>query len=198
MKTILLLGSLVLCIFLSAPAGAANKGTKNSPTEEEKAWMAAAQPGTPHQQLAAMVGTWGASVKSWMDPSAPPTESKGVAEMSMELGGRYLLQKFHGTMMGQPFEGMGYTGYDNAQKKYVSTWMDNMSTAIMSTTGTPDPATGKTTYTGSIWNPMSGAPMKTEQVISMIDADHCSFQMYMEGPNGAMMKVMEIDYTRRK
>jgi hypothetical protein len=33
--------------------------------------------------------------------------------------------------MGMPFEGLGYTGYDNVKKQYFGTWIDSMSTGIM-------------------------------------------------------------------
>ena len=47
------------------------------------------------------------------------------------LGGRYVIGKFAGTMMGQPFEGMSTMGYDNAKKMFTSTWVDNMGTGIV-------------------------------------------------------------------
>ena len=52
----------------------------------------------------------------------------------MILGGRYLEQRYEGTMMGQPFSGIGVTGFDNYKKKFVSTWVDSMGTAIMTMT----------------------------------------------------------------
>ena len=58
----------------------------------------------------------------------------------MALGGRFLEERVQSSFMGQPFSGIGYTGYDNVKKKYVSTWMDNMGTMIMVMEGTPDPA----------------------------------------------------------
>src|SRR6185503_4508262 len=109
-----------------------------------------ATPGTPHKGLAALEGTWTAKVKSWMKPGAPPMESEGTAEQKMVLEGRFLEQRFSGNFMGQAFNGLGHTGYDNFKKKYVSTWMDNMGTMVMVMEGTAD-ATGKvTTYTGTI------------------------------------------------
>ena len=39
-------------------------------------------------------------------------------------------------MMGQPFTGIGVTGYDNHAKKYLSTWIDSMGTGIFSMEGT--------------------------------------------------------------
>jgi hypothetical protein len=198
MKKKLMFGSLLLCVLLAAPVLAEEKGAGAAASGGEDPWMAAAKPGAPHQELAAMVGNWDAVVKDWMASPSAPTESKGVCEMSMEMGGRFLVQKFHGTMMGQPYEGLGYTGYDNARKKYVSTWLDNMSTGIMLSTGAKDPATKKVTYIGSMWDPTSGAEIKMEQVLTVVDADHLTFEMYMPSPDGKKVKGMEILYTRKK
>ena len=46
---------------------------------------------------------------------------------------------FAGDMMGSPFSGIGLNGYDNNTGKYVSTWMDTMSTAILYFEGTAGP-----------------------------------------------------------
>ena len=102
--------------------------------------MAAGTPGAAHKNLAGMEGTWTAKVKSWMSPGAPPMENDGTSESKMALGGRFLEERVQSSFMGQPFSGIGYTGYDNVKKKYVSTWMDNMGTMIMVMEGTPDPA----------------------------------------------------------
>ena len=64
----------------------------------------------------------------------PAQESTGTSENKMILGGRYLEQHYDGTMMGQPFCGIGY-GFDNYKKKYVATWIDSMGTGILVTTG---------------------------------------------------------------
>jgi hypothetical protein len=198
MKKNLILGSLLLCALLAIRASADDKGASAAKDAEMKAWMAAATPGAPHQELSSMAGTWDAEVKDFMNPSGPPVVTKGVSEFSMELGGRFLLQKFHGTMMGQPYEGIGYTGYDNVQKKYVSVYMDNMGTGMMPSTGTEDPATKKVTYIGSMWDATSGAEVKMDQVLTLTDTDHCTFEMFMPTPGGKKTKVMEINYTRRK
>lgn len=163
-----------------------------------EAWAKFMTPGSEHKQMAASVGTWETSVKSWMDPSKPPMESKGTAENKMILGGRFLEQRFTGTMMDQPFEGIGVTGYDNYKKKYVTTWMDSMGTGIMYGLGTAD-ATGKTlTFTGELDDPMEGKTKPYKNTITFVDNDHQTFEMWCPGPDGKMAKMMEIHYVRKK
>ena len=133
-----------------------------------------------------------------MAPGAPPEQSTGTSENTWALGGRYVQQTFHGSMMGQPFEGIGYIGYDNIKKQYVSTWMDNMSTAVMSSTGSLDASGKGMTFKGTMDDPMSGKPMKMEEKMSIADNDHHMLEMWSPGPDGKMFKSMEITYTRKQ
>ncbi len=84
-----------------------------------KAWMDFATPGAMHTWMAKTNGTWEAEVSNWMAPDAPPMKSKAINVQSSVLGGRYVIGKFTGTMMGQPFEGMSTMGYDNAKKLFT-------------------------------------------------------------------------------
>jgi hypothetical protein len=87
-------------------------------------------PGAPHRLLARMAGSWNTKTRSWMGPEKPPMESTGTCELKMLFDGRYLQQEYSGDLMGSPFAGVGVTGYDNHTKKFVSAWMDSMSTGI--------------------------------------------------------------------
>lgn len=169
---------------------------------EEKAAMEAMQqamtPGAPHKALDVFVGTWNTKVSSWMAPGAPPMVTTGTSVNKWILGGRYLEQRFNGSFMGQPFSGLGYTGYDNVSKQYWGTWMDNMSTGVMTSTGTG--SDGKTTwsFTGTANDPMSGKPMTMDEKITVADKDHHTMEMWGPGPDGKNFKMMEITYTRKK
>ncbi len=72
-------------------------------------------------------------------------------------------------MMNQPFSGIGYTGYDNFNKKYVSFWIDNMST-------------GMSTMDGKIDK----------------DNDTHVFEVYDVTAYGDKKPTMQITYTRKK
>ncbi len=85
-------------------------------------------PGAPHKLLAGLEGTWTTRTKSWMEPGKPPLETTGTCEQKLLLGGRYLQQVYTGDMMGEQFTGINLLGCDNHTGKYVSTWIDSMST----------------------------------------------------------------------
>ena len=162
----------------------------------QEAWTKFATPSEAHGKLEDMVGTWDAEVTMWMGPQ--PEKSRGVAENRLVLGGRFVEQRFKSEMMGQPFEGLGYTGYDNHKKKYVGTWMDNMSTAVMVSEGTFD-ASGKVmTSTATMDDFMTGKKAALRMVSTTVSPDEELFEMYGPDPSGKEVKQMEIRYKRRK
>ena len=183
-------------LLAALPVGA----TDPNMSEEEmmKKWMEISTPSEGHKLFDKYVGKWDATVKSWMDPAAPPTESKGMCEFSKMLGGRFLQQDFKGQMMGMPFEGHGMTGFDNFRKEYVTTWMDNFSTSIMKMTGTmKDSKTME--MTGMMDEPMTGEKdKKIRMTETWTDDDHFTFAMFDNIPGKGEVKMMEIMYSRAK
>jgi hypothetical protein len=163
-----------------------------------EAWQKFATPGDAHKKMESMVGTWDAEVTSWMSPNQPPTKSRGTAEHRLVLGGRFVEQRFKGDMMGQPFEGLGYMGYDNFKKKYVNTWMDNMSTAVMVSEGTFDDSGKVMTSTATMDDFMTGKKADIRMVSTTVSPDEELFEMFGPDPSGKEVKQMEIRYRRRK
>jgi len=153
-------------------------------------------PGEPHKQLASLEGNWNTKTKSWMEPDKPPMETTGSCEQKMIMDGRFLKQKCTGEMMGKQFTGMGITGYDNTTKKYTSTWMDNMSTALHVMEGSAvDAKTIK--QEGEFTCPMRGH-MKLRSVMKIVDDNTNVFEMYgTDDKSGQEQKMMEITYTRK-
>ena len=156
-----------------------------------------ATPGEPHKLFASLAGSWTTQMKEWMEPSKPPVESAGTAEMKMLLDGRFLYQEFTGQMMGQPFSGVGIDAYDNIQKKYVTAWMDTMATGIFMMEGTASPDGRTITLTGQHEQP-GGGQMSHRAVWKLIDANTQTFVMYGTHQGGKEMKAMEITYTRKR
>jgi len=198
-----LMGALAVAMLVAGAAWAqekpAAKKAKAAPMDEKAAMEAmqkAATPGDAHKKLEAMVGTFDAKVKMWMDPSKPPEESAGTSENAWVLGNRFVETKYQGTFMGQPFSGIGYEGYDNVTKKYVGTWMDTASTGVMVSKGTMEGNVMKSTATMS--DPMTGKVATSTMKTSVADNDHYTMEMWGPGPDGKNYKMMEITYTRKK
>jgi hypothetical protein len=177
------------------------KAAKAGPPDEKammEAMTKAATPGDAHKKLESMIGTWDTKVTMWMDPSKPPAESTGTSENRWVLGNRYVQQTFEGTFMGQPFSGIGYTGYDNIGKKYMGTWMDTGSTEMMNMTGKSDAAGKVMTFSGTMNDPMTGKACKLTSKVTVADNDHHTMEMWGPDPSGKVYKMMEITYVRKK
>ncbi len=159
------------------------------------AYLAAATPGAEHGRLASMTGKYTATVKMWADPSAEPQVSTASVERKMTLGGRYMMERYDGQMMDQPFEGMGMTAYDNVEQHYVATWMDTMGTGITTMTGNFD-AYGKVlTMWGESMDPYTKKATKMKITTIVTDTGEVS-EMYMIGDDGSEWKMMEFTYTK--
>lgn len=160
------------------------------------AWQKAMTPGEQHARLAEhFEGEWNVTTKVWMEPGAEPMVSTGTSSNKMILGGRQLQMEFSGTMMGMPFMGIGYTGYDNTSGQYTGTWTDNMSTATMRSTGSYDAETDTYTFTTEMLDPMTGAMVPVREVIRVADGDHHTMEMF-ETRDGAEQRTMLIEYSR--
>ena len=174
------------------------EGKPPGEAEMMAAMMKAGEPGENHKHLGRMAGDWEYTMKSWMAPGQPPEESKGTMHGEMLMGGRYLRHHWKGSFSGMPFEGMGTEAYDNMSKKFLSTWIDNMGTGIMMSTGTCDAAGKSCTMVGDTADPMSGQTMTMKGVITWADNDHFKNEMFVKDPSGNEMKVMEISASRKK
>ena len=98
--------------------------------------------------------------------------------------------------MGQPFTGVSTTGYDNAKKLFVNTWIDNMGTGIMYLTGTWDASSNSVIFTGNMVDPSSGKDVAVKETLEFVDDNHQEMAMYMMA-GGQNFKSMEIKMARK-
>ncbi|KAA0211659.1 MAG: DUF1579 domain-containing protein [Ignavibacteria bacterium] len=126
-------------------------------------WIDYMTPGDMHEYLAKAVGKWNVNATFWMAPDTEPIVNNYTANGEMIFGGRYLMLKQEGNMMGMPFEGMLIEGYDNATKMFNAVWIDNMGTGIAYSTGTINDELNQVTFTGSMIDPMTGEPSNFRQ-----------------------------------
>ena len=187
-------------LLLVLPVSADDKKKKSDSPDEKaaiEAMMKAAEPGPMHKKLEPLVGKWEATMKMWMDPSKPPTESKATAEMKWVMGNRYILMHVNGEFAGMKFEGVGVTGYDNLKETYVGAWIDNFGTGISTSAGKVDD-TGKVfTFESEEIDPVSKKKMKTREVLKFIDADTYE-DTFFKITDGKELKVMELTAKRAK
>lgn len=175
---------------------------KPADKKEAEAMMAQMQkygtPGPEHQILQGLVGKYTATMRMWMAPGAKAQEMMGTSDQELMMDGRYLKQKFHGTWGGQPFEGIGITGYDKVRGEYQSIWFDNMGTGMMVSKGTPKSA-NVIEETGTFGCPMTGEKDRWFRFeLKVVDANNYTYTSYGKDPAGKEFKEMEILYQRAK
>jgi hypothetical protein len=179
-------------------AAATKRKKKPAASDEQaqmEAWQRTMTPGPGHARFEPMVGTWTAKTTMTMGPGAPKMVSEGVSDHRLILGGRYLEQHYRGTAMGMPFEGRGYTAYDNARGRYVGTWMDTFGTGMMHSVGSGKPSAKRMDFEAESHDP-SGKRMKFDCALKVRDKDHHTYEMWTKAPGGKRYRCMLIEYTR--
>jgi len=199
MKLRMLMGAAVMTAVVAGGAAAVSLQERGKPVDAKMAKMIEyATPGAAHKALEPQVGKWNLKVKFFAAPGAPAEESEATSEVEWIMGNRYTHEEVNGSFMEQPFQGMGISGYDNVQKKYVSTWIDTMGTGIMTSQGTYDAASKTFTYNGECTDPMTGKMGKHRSTQKWTDNDHWVMQMFGPGEDGKEFMAMEIAGARAK
>ena len=186
----------IACLLLTAASCASLPVTAQTDAEN-KAWAAHMAPGPQHEMMAKCAGDWTGKASFWMKPGGPASTATVDCKYEMILGGRFLQSKNTGDMMGMPFEGVGVTAYDNTMKKFVSTWMDNMGTSIMTLQGTWDEKSKSITFRGKTTDPLFGKEMPVKEVVKFVDDNNQVLQMYSQTKEGKEYKSMEILFARK-
>lgn len=189
----------IVLFLMTAPAlhaaeEAAPAGTDPAAMEKMKALMA---PNENHKIFEDFAGKWNYTGTFQMAPGAPIQEMTGTETISVIYGGRFLKQEITGPWMGQEFEGLGYTGYDNIKKEYVSAWFDNMGTGLMTFSGQFDAAAKTLSQSGENSCPLTGETnRKGRSAWTLNDADHMTYTSYLYDADGREFKAMDLLYTR--
>lgn len=171
---------------------------------EEMAMMEAmgkaGTPGPAHDAFKPLLGSWTYTLKMRMTPTSQWMELAGTIERKAILGGHYFQEDVAGPAMGPggPFQGIGMMGYDNTMKKYVGSWMDNMSTALQTYVGDFDAAKKTFTMTGEFADPTDGGKMKKSKTVMTIKDDKShTVQMFMPGKDGKEFLSFDMNCTKK-
>jgi hypothetical protein len=184
----------VLCL-LALVSCAALGSIAPTALAQEPEWLI--KPTEEHKLLQKDVGTWDATVKIFVKEGAEPIESKGTEKNELLPGGLWLVSRFEGEAAGMPFTGVGTTGYDPIEKKYVGTWVDSMTPHLMITKGDYDADTKTFTATAESRDPESKEIYHAKLIARYNDDGTRTFELHMPGENGKHWKMMEIHYKRR-
>jgi hypothetical protein len=179
--------------------------TQANDSEMMKQMMELSKLNENHKLLSQLAGDWSYQIQMWMAPGAPALKSSGTSSIKPLWGGRYYVTHStgqmrmpgaDGKMQSMTFKGMGVDGYDNAKKKFVSSWIDNFGTGIVLAEGDYDPASKTFTY-NTEEEMAPGMKTKVRETVKVVDKDHLTFSWY-ENRGGREVKTMELDCTRAK
>jgi uncharacterized protein DUF1579 len=192
-------------IFVAAVLGLGNLAFSASPNAAGaqasnaalgKALDNAMTPGEGQKRLEPMIGKFNVKILTWVDASHPPVESQATCVNSWVLGKRYMQMMMSGTVMNEPFEGIGYVAYDNVAKTYQLDWMDNGSTAMTLYQGSFAANDKNATLKATIADPLTGKPSPLELRLSIPDAQGHVSELWGYGDGKKMFKMMELRHTK--
>ncbi|MBK8976946.1 MAG: DUF1579 family protein [Planctomycetes bacterium] len=139
------------------------------------------------------IGSWDATLRMQVDPSAPATEERCREVVRAVCCGQYTWSDFSGTMMGMPFEGHALVGWDAPNEQFVCYWVDSFSATWSKTAGPFDADAGGLTLSGTCRGP-DGAPMTMREELSWRDADRRECRMTFESAGAT--QSMTLTYRR--
>lgn len=167
-----------------------------SPEEEMAVWQAYGTPGPHHERMLAEVGAWEAEMTFWETPDAEAQTSPASSTLKPILNGLFVQENFRGAFWGQPFQGLGLQGYDNAADMHVSLWLDSMSSGVYRAVGECSDECRVIEWVGSGTDPIDGSPLPSRMRTTVVSDDEMMMEMWGPDHDGEFFKMMEIRYTR--
>ncbi len=189
--------ALVLACLVPAAVPAGAQTQPMTPEAFMAQQMKYAMPVAEHNYLKKYIGSWDVDITIWLQPGVPPVDSKGTMQGKTIFGGRYAQCDFQGTMMAMPFTGLQIVGFDRYQKKYVTLWIDDMSTHFSMSGGGLDFAGKVLTETGVWPDPATGGTRKIKAVTTWVSDAKFRWEVFRLEPDGKAVKSMELVYTRK-
>jgi len=186
-----------------AMSGAASQPMMQLPpgwtAADMQACVASATPGKMHEFLAKSVGTWQCKNTMTMFPGAPEMKFDSTSVVTSIMDGRYVQADITGEMPGMgKFTGRGIYGYDNAAQKFVCSWVDSQTTAVMPGTGELSADQKTMTWTTYYTCPITKKLTPWKQVEHYNTPTSTTIDMYTIDPKtGKEFKVMVIELTKK-
>lgn len=156
--------------------------------------MSPAKARPEHERLAALAGTWSVKQFLWLDPAAKaPDIDPGTSVISPVLDDHHFRRTLKINSK-QPFEGVGYMGYDAATSQYYSSWMDVSFTGMILSHGSYDAAASTYTFNTTTTSE-KGETFPLREVMKVADKNHFTYE-YFETHGGKERLVVRLEYSR--
>lgn len=199
----LILLALVFVVAQGAPApqdsAATTQPTATASAEDTLAkWEEFSKPGEEHLKLHPFVGLWRVKVKIWPAPDAAPIESEGTSQSKWIMGSRFINTRYTGVLNNKAFTRIGYLGYDNVKKKYVSVWLGSNGTGITTAEGTWDDLDRTLTMGSEYTDPLTGKTVRVKTQTRITSTTQYIHEVFSTGPDGKSFKSKEMIFSKLK
>lgn len=156
------------------------------------------KPAKDQEWLKQLVGEWDIQFKIYMQPDQPPMESVGTDSVRT-VGDHWVVTETKTTMMGAPYTGIHSLGYDPLNKRFHGTWIDSFCGTLWVYKGTLNDAGDALTLETE--GPSMQTPNKTaryKEVMQITGKDSRTYTSSIETDDGKWMKIVAIEYRRKK
>jgi Protein of unknown function (DUF1579) len=143
--------------------------------------------------LKQLEGNWDVSVTT----QPGNKKSSGQRQCSFVCGGRWLSTSFDSKIDGQEYQARSHQSFDIVKKKFVMSHVDSLVTSPMIFEGDFDKEKSTFNMTCNTELPNAGK-VTFRSVHRIVDADHHVMDMYLKAGGGEEVKVLTMEYTRRK
>ena len=142
-------------------------------------------PGEHHEILESFHGNWEGIFRIHI-PGTGVMESKGNVKREWLLDGPFMLEEVHAEMgLDEEFVGYGVFGYNNADDRYETFWIDNTSTAMIRDNGMYNADTKQMSFRGKARNVM-GQMVATRGELDLTNPNRHVYRGYEDGgPTGS-------------
>lgn len=156
------------------------------------------KPVKEHELLGQFAGEWDMAAETVPAPGQESIRCTGVESAKM-VGGFWLVGQSESSMFGTPVSNVLTIGYDPAKKKYIGTFLCSMDSTLWKYEGTMDDSGKKLTLETEGPSPLGdGKTAKFRETLELKDKDHKVFTSYMQTDDGQWMKIVTMEYRRRK
>jgi hypothetical protein len=150
-----------------------------------------------HAALGRLTGEWDRTIKFVGQQGAMAQPSSGTCTFSVELGGRFIVEKSHDVVFGRPVDGLRIYGYNEATGQYEMARMYTMSNGITLMKGASNDGGKSIDFHGETGTG-GGKSMAMRALFRQTDEDHFSVTMATVGADGKNTPFQETDYARKK
>jgi hypothetical protein len=158
---------------------------------------AASAPGEELARLAPLLGEWQVELEVTGASGAAGRVAQGSAEVSSELGGRFLRFDVRLEVGLQPVRSGGLLGYDTELGQYELLWFGELSSTQRIARGHGDPGRGGIHLEASIPDPGTGAVRHTRSVLRIEEPDRFTLDQWgLDHESSEWLRLLRTTYRR--